>query len=190
MVGNSAPIRQVFEQIRLVASSRSTVQIFGESSTGKERVTRALHQLSPRKEGDEGIRATMLEPGRTFQIAIAGEELSVEFTPRLLPRDQPAFIHQPQTALPQPNQPLVAVRPERHGHRAWRPGSLRGLYAEAKLQGTEKELLAVFEGKYPEAKPRRKTARPKEQLPVGEHTARVFSEPETPGKGTVQGTLF
>jgi DNA-binding NtrC family response regulator len=51
MVGNSAPIQQVFEQIRLVAPSRSTVPIVGESGTRKERVARALHQLSPRKEG-------------------------------------------------------------------------------------------------------------------------------------------
>jgi DNA-binding NtrC family response regulator len=51
MVGNSEPIRHVFDQIELVAPTRSTALITGESGTGKELVARALHQLSPRKDG-------------------------------------------------------------------------------------------------------------------------------------------
>jgi DNA-binding NtrC family response regulator len=51
MVGHSAPIRQVFEQIRLVAPSRSTVLIVSESGTDRQCAARALDQLSPRKEG-------------------------------------------------------------------------------------------------------------------------------------------
>jgi len=44
-------MRQVFEQIELVASTRSTVLITGESGTGKELVARAIHRLSTRKAG-------------------------------------------------------------------------------------------------------------------------------------------
>jgi uncharacterized membrane protein (DUF373 family) len=44
-------MRHVAEQIQLVAPTRSTVLITGESGTGKELVARALHRLSPRKDG-------------------------------------------------------------------------------------------------------------------------------------------
>jgi DNA-binding NtrC family response regulator len=50
MIGSSEPMRRVFEQIQLVAPTRSTVLVTGESGTGKELVARALHQLSPRKD--------------------------------------------------------------------------------------------------------------------------------------------
>ncbi len=51
MVGESAAMQQVFEQIRIVAATHSKVLITGESGTGKELVFRALHHLSPRKDG-------------------------------------------------------------------------------------------------------------------------------------------
>src|SRR5258708_4106940 len=51
MVGTSAPMRKAVEQVQLVAPNRSTVLITGESGTGKELVARAIHQLSPRKDG-------------------------------------------------------------------------------------------------------------------------------------------
>ncbi len=50
IVGNSEPIERLFEQMTLVAPTRSTVLISGESGTGKELVAHALHQASPRRE--------------------------------------------------------------------------------------------------------------------------------------------
>jgi len=49
IIGTSEPMRHVFEKIRMVADTRSTVLIEGESGTGKELVARALHLHSPRR---------------------------------------------------------------------------------------------------------------------------------------------
>ncbi|MBI3463795.1 MAG: sigma-54-dependent Fis family transcriptional regulator [Planctomycetes bacterium] len=49
LIGKSPAMRAVFEKIRLVAETRSTVLITGESGTGKELVARALHQNSSRR---------------------------------------------------------------------------------------------------------------------------------------------
>lgn len=48
LVGQSAPMLQLFRQIERVGRFGSTVLITGESGTGKELVARALHQASPR----------------------------------------------------------------------------------------------------------------------------------------------
>ena len=50
MIGESARMRAVFEFIRRVAPTDSTVLIHGESGTGKELVARAIHRNSPRAE--------------------------------------------------------------------------------------------------------------------------------------------
>ena len=50
MVGNSQSMQKVFELIRRVAPTESTVLIEGESGTGKELAARAVHRNSPRAE--------------------------------------------------------------------------------------------------------------------------------------------
>ncbi len=49
LIGQSAAMRRVREQIETVAGVDSTVLIEGESGTGKELVARAIHRLSPRR---------------------------------------------------------------------------------------------------------------------------------------------
>jgi PAS domain S-box-containing protein len=48
IVGSSEPLRQALEQVARVASSDSTVLIFGETGTGKEMIARAIHRRSRR----------------------------------------------------------------------------------------------------------------------------------------------
>jgi Nif-specific regulatory protein len=48
IIGNSGPMRQVYEQITQVASTSTTVLIRGESGTGKELIAHAIHYNSPR----------------------------------------------------------------------------------------------------------------------------------------------
>ena len=50
IVGRSAAMRLVMEQVRLVADSSSTVLITGETGTGKELVATAIHAHSPRRK--------------------------------------------------------------------------------------------------------------------------------------------
>ena len=51
VVGRSAAIQQVFSLVRQVAPSTAAVLITGESGAGKELVARAIHRLSPRRDG-------------------------------------------------------------------------------------------------------------------------------------------
>jgi two-component system response regulator PilR (NtrC family) len=50
-IGKSPAMTAVFETIRKIADSASTVMVSGESGTGKELVARAIHQASRRKGG-------------------------------------------------------------------------------------------------------------------------------------------
>jgi len=51
IIGSSPEMQKIFDTVRQVAASRATVLIQGDSGTGKELIAKAIHQLSPRKNG-------------------------------------------------------------------------------------------------------------------------------------------
>jgi len=50
IIGDSPAIREVFEQIDMVAGTDASVLLIGETGTGKELLARALHERSARKD--------------------------------------------------------------------------------------------------------------------------------------------
>ncbi len=51
IVGSSPALREVVDKVQKVAPSQTTVLLLGESGTGKELFARAIHYLSPRRDG-------------------------------------------------------------------------------------------------------------------------------------------
>jgi DNA-binding NtrC family response regulator len=49
IIGRSGPMERLFDQMKMVAPTRSSVLVIGESGTGKELVANALHRASPRR---------------------------------------------------------------------------------------------------------------------------------------------
>ena len=50
LIGKSKPMQDIFDLIRRISNSKSTVLIYGKSGTGKELVAKAVHYNSPRKD--------------------------------------------------------------------------------------------------------------------------------------------
>jgi two-component system response regulator AtoC len=63
IIGNSPAMQEIFEVVKQVAPTRTTVLLSGESGTGKEVFARAIHQLSPRaKQPFVAVHCAALSP--------------------------------------------------------------------------------------------------------------------------------
>ena len=74
IIGESPVMRQVFETVQQVAPTRATVLITGETGTGKELIAKAIHNLSPRKNGPfVAVHAAAL-PSTLLESELFGHE--------------------------------------------------------------------------------------------------------------------
>ncbi|MEZ5276057.1 MAG: sigma-54 dependent transcriptional regulator [Opitutaceae bacterium] len=67
IVGHSQPLIEMLDRVKLVAPSKATILIEGETGTGKEMIAQGIHQLSPRSKNPfmavhcAALPATLLE---------------------------------------------------------------------------------------------------------------------------------
>lgn len=74
LLGESAAMHRLFDQIRRVAPTRTPVLIIGENGSGKEVVARCLHELSPLVEGPFLIaNCSAIAPGQ-IESELFGQE--------------------------------------------------------------------------------------------------------------------
>jgi DNA-binding NtrC family response regulator len=74
LVGESAPIKKLVEQITRAAKSAASVLVTGERGTGKELVARAIHTMSPRAKGPlEKLNCAAL-PSELIESELFGHE--------------------------------------------------------------------------------------------------------------------
>ncbi len=74
MIGTSAPLQKLFQDIDKVAPTKATVLIVGESGTGKELISRAVHRLSPRSEASFVKVNCAAIPRELIESALFGHE--------------------------------------------------------------------------------------------------------------------
>ena len=74
IIGESARLRRVLEQMETVAPTDSTVLILGETGTGKELIARAIHNLSPRRDRSFVIANCASIPAGLLESELFGHE--------------------------------------------------------------------------------------------------------------------
>jgi len=154
MVGVSRRMREVFDFIRRVAPTDSTVLIQGESGTGKELVARALHRNSPRANAPfvaincAAIASSLLESELfghekgAFTGASAQKKGKVETAER-----GTLFLDEVGELAPELQAKLLRVLQEREFERV---GGTRPLKLDVRLIAATNENLsdAVKDGKF------------------------------------------
>ena len=74
IVGNSKTLMEVIEKVKLVAPSRATILIEGETGTGKELIAEAIHQNSDRSRGPFVVVHGAALPANLLESELFGYE--------------------------------------------------------------------------------------------------------------------
>jgi DNA-binding NtrC family response regulator len=74
MVGESVKMRELFARLEKIAPSDATVLITGETGVGKELVAEAMHELSPRKDGNFVVLDCGSIPQNLIESELFGHE--------------------------------------------------------------------------------------------------------------------
>src|SRR5215469_16091820 len=74
IVGNSAAIQKVLEQVTIVARTDATVLLHGETGTGKELIAQAIHNLSARRQRTFVRMNCAAIPGGLLESELFGHE--------------------------------------------------------------------------------------------------------------------
>ncbi len=85
IIGKSAALQKVLEQVAIVAPTDSTVLLHGETGTGKELIARAIHNLSSRREHDFVRMNCAAIPSGLLESELFGHEKGA-FTGALMQR--------------------------------------------------------------------------------------------------------
>jgi formate hydrogenlyase transcriptional activator len=150
IVGSSAALRSVLEQVELVAPTGATVLIYGETGTGKELIARALHNLSNRK-GHAFVKLNCSAiPAPLLESELFGHERGAftgavtQRTGRFELADRGTIFLDEVGELPLELQPkLLRVLQEREFERL---GSTRTIRTGARLiAATNRDLRAMVE---------------------------------------------
>lgn len=156
IVGTSRRMEEVFELIRRAAPARSNILVTGESGTGKELAARAIHRLSPRREGPFVPVHTSAIPADLLESTLFGH-VKGAFTGAVASRkglfeaahEGTLFLDEVGTITPETQTKLLRVIQEREIRRV---GGVESLPVDVRIvTATNVDLLeAVHQGRFRE----------------------------------------